>query len=223
MISELNVAQGRTGGRNFINALPIIQYAAKYAESLEIQLPSDDYYKEYWSSRYETFERMSRYATVLSVIEKERSAIGEVLDTIRLVLHAAEYDTQELTEALSNYCTDLTNLLKTLKGFLAPEAAFEDLAKRKVFAERKGVWATAVKDAQVIADGEDTLQVLLFDSKNLLEAKESLVIAAQYLARVEQEVNKQLAFIEQTGDPDMLQESLIQALNSIADLKAEQA
>jgi hypothetical protein len=209
------------GGRNFINALPLIQQAAKNGNTVGIELPPDDYYKEYWSSRYETFERMSRYATVLSVIEKERSAIGEVLDTIRMVLHAAEYDTQELTEALSNYCTDLTSLLKTLKGFLAPDAAFEDLAKRKVFAERKGVWVTAVKDAQVIADGEDPLQVLIFDSENLLEAKESLLIASQYLTRVEHEVNKQLAFIEQTGDPDTLQESMIQALNSIADLKTE--
>jgi hypothetical protein len=220
-ISELNVAQGRTGGRNFINALPIIQYATKYAESLEILLPGDNYYKEYWSSRYETFERMSRYSNILSVIEKERSAISEVLDTIRMVLHAAEYDTQELTEALSNYCTDLTNLLKTLKGFLAPDAAFEDLVKRKVFAERKGVWATAVKDAQIIADGDDPFQIIHFDSKNLLEAKESLIIASQYLTRVEQEVNKQLAFIEQTGDPDTLQESMIQALSNIADLKTE--
>jgi hypothetical protein len=220
-ISELNVAQGRTGGRNFINALPIIQNAAKYAESLEIQLPNADYYTEYWSSRYETFERMSRYSTIHSVIEKERSAIGEVLDTVKMILHAAEYDTKELTEALSNYCTDLTNLLKTLKGFLAPDAAFEDLSKRKVFAERKGVWATAVKDAQIIAAGEDPFQILLFDSKNLLEAKESLVIASQYLTRVEQEVNKQLAFIEQTGDPDTLQESMIQALNCIVELKSE--
>jgi hypothetical protein len=164
---------------------------------------------------------MSRYSTIQSAIEKERSAIGEVLDTVRMVLHAAEYDTKELTDALSNYCSDLTNLLKTLKGFLAPDAAFEDLSKRKVFVERKGVWATAVKDAQIIAAGEDPFQILLFDSKNLLEAKESLVIASQYLARVEQEVNKQLAFIEQTGDPDTLQESMIQALNNIVELKAE--
>lgn len=158
---------------------------------------------------------------MLSAIEKERYAISEVLETITMVLHASQYDTKELTEALSNYCTDLTNLLKPLKGFLAPDAAFEDLAKRKVFAERKGVWATAVKDAQVTANGKDPLQILLFDSKTLLEAKESLVVASQYLTRVEQEVNKQLAFIEQTGDPDSLQASLIQALNSIAELKIE--
>lgn len=221
VISELNVAQGRTGGRNFINGLPIIQHAAKYAESPGIQVPPDDYYSDYWSSRYQTFERMSRYANMLSVIEKERSAIGDVLDTIRVVLHAAEYDTQQLTEALSNYCTDLANLLKTLKGFLAPDAGFDDLIRRRVFVERRGVWATAVKDAQIVADGNDPLQVLLFDSKTLLEAKESLILSSQYLSRVEHEVDKQLAFIAQTGDTDTLQESMIQALDAIAALENE--
>ena len=221
VISELNVAQGRTGGRNFINALPILQYAAKYAERLEIRLPGDDYYDDHWSSRYEIFGRMSRYDNVLSVIEEERSAIGEVLGAIRMILQAAEYNTQELTEALTDYCTDLTNLLKTMRGFLAPDPASEELIRKKVFAERKGVWATAVKEAQVITRGEDPLQILLFDSKNLLEARDSMITASQYLARVEQEVNKQLAFIEQTGDPDTLQESLIQSLNNIADLKTK--
>src|ERR1051326_4919722 len=43
VISELNVAQGRTGGRNFINALPLVQQAARYDKKFVIHFPTDKY------------------------------------------------------------------------------------------------------------------------------------------------------------------------------------
>ena len=164
---------------------------------------------------------MTRYSNLLLTLEKERAAIAEIIDAIRMVLHAAQYDTRELPEALTNYCTDLVDLLnasKTTHVYVPQDAAFEDLVKRKVFAERKAVWSTAVKNAQVVADGEDPVQVLLFDSKTLLEAQDSLAIATQHLARIERVVDEQLAFIEQEGDPDKLKESMLQALKAIVDL-----
>ena len=221
VVSELNVAQGRTGGRNFINTLPLIQEAGRYDQSIGIQLPGEDYHAEYWSSRFEIFERMTRYSNLLMTLEKERGAIAETVDAIKMVLRAAQYDTRELPEALTNYCTDLVDLLnasKTTHVYVPQDAAFEDLVKRKVFAERKGVWATAVKNAQVVVDGEDPVQVLLFDSKTLLEARHSLAIATQHLSRIERVVDEQLAFIEQEGDPDMLKESMLRALKAIVDL-----
>jgi hypothetical protein len=221
VVSELNVAQGRTGGRNFINTLPLIQEAGRYDGSIGIQLPGEDYHAEYWSSRFEIFERMTRYSNLLITLEKERAAIAETVDAIRMVLHAAQYGTRELPDALTSYCTDLVDLLNASKithVYVPQDAAFEDLVKRKVFGERKGVWATALKNAQVVADGEDPMQVLLFDSKTLLEARESLAIATQHLARIERVVDEQLAFIEQEGDPDALKESMLQALKAIVDL-----
>lgn len=221
IISELNVPQGRTGGRNFINALPLIQQAAKNGNTVGIELPPEDYYKEYWSSRYDTFERMSQYSNLVSALEQERAAIGDVIDSIRLIVKSAEYDTQDLPEALIYFCTDLAevyNAQKTTQVFVPPDPTFEDLAKRNVFSERKGVWATAVKNAQAVAESEDPLQVLLFDAQTLLEVRDSLAAASQYLARVEREVEDQLAYIEQEGDPDTLKETMIQALDGIANL-----
>lgn len=221
VISELNVPQGRTGGRNFINALPLLQQAAKYGNAIGIELPPEDYYKEYWSSRYDTFERMAQYANLVSALEEERGAIGDVMDSIRLIVKSAEYDAQDLPEALINFCTDLTevyNAQKTTQVFVPPDPAFEDLARRKVFSERKAVWATALKNAQAVAEGDDPLQVLLFDAQNLLEVRDSLAAASQYLARLEKEVEAQLAYIEQEGDPDALKEAMIEALDGIANL-----
>ena len=221
VISELNVPQGRKGGRNFINVLPLIQQAAKNGNTVAIELPPDDYYNEYWSSRYDTFERMSRYSNLVSVLDQERAAIGDVVDSIMLIVKAAEYDTDDLPEALINFCTDLTevyNAQKTTQVFVPPDSTFEDLARRKVFTERKAVWATALKNAQAVANSEDPLQVLLFDAQTLLEARDSLAAASQYLSRVEREVEAQLAYIEQEGDPDTLKEAMLQALDGIANL-----
>jgi len=220
LVSELNVPQGRGLSKKFFDPLPLVRFATEFLGNVSIHLPTEDYYKDYWSSRYSIFERMSRYSDLLPTLERERDAIGDLLDTIRMILNAADYDTQALPETLQNYCTDLADVIKAQKatGQHLPDTKFDVLRNSNIFTERKAVWATAVKQAQVLVSNDDPLQVLLFDSKALIEARDSLVIASDYLTRLEKLIDDQLKHIEQEGDPDLLTASMLSELESIINM-----
>lgn len=223
LLQELDAPQGRTGGIKFINPLPIIQGVAVYTGDPQLSPPRDDYYKGFWQTRYLLFQKTGKYAEFAAMLDQERAAIADLAEGITWLLRSAGYNNINVSEALLNYCIDLTSAIQAQKkaGFFLPDSAFDELNNRKIFVERKEVWATAIRQAQEVAESADLMPVLLFDPKNLKEASDCLEIAAKYYLRLEKEVEVKLRHIEQEGDPDQLAAELLQSLEAIAGITAD--
>lgn len=216
LTNEVNVPQGRTGGINFINAVPILTAALDFATAPKIQILSDDYFQRFWKSRYSTFQSKSRYANFAEALRAERATIGEVLENIELGLRGFGYDTDNLPDALAAFCADLIDLLKTQTEAKEtyPYTPFDELG-RKVFVNREEVWQTAVKRAQILVADEDIIQTLTFNPQPLKEAENALSIAFDYVSRVENYVKNRLQNFEQEGDPDLLKAAIFESLENI--------
>lgn len=221
LMNELNVPQGRTGGINFINAVPALTAALDFAAAPKIQIPSDDYFQRFWKSRYSTFQSKSRYANFAEALRAERAAIGEVLETIELGLRGFGYDTENLPDTLAAFCSDLIDLLKTQTEAKEtyPYTPFDELG-RGTFANRKDVWQTAVKRAQIVVADEDVIQTLTFNPQTLKEAENALSIAFDYVSRVENYVKNRLQNFEQEGDPDLLKAAIFESLENIEQMRS---
>lgn len=220
--SELNVPQGRTGGINFINAIPAIYAALDFAAAPKIQIPPSDYFQGFWKGRYQIFQAKSKYADFAAALQAERDAIGDVVDEIAGLLRSVEYDTENLPDAVVAFCNDLNELVKaqTEAKMPNPDEWFDDLKKKKVFVERKDVWRTAVKNAQEVVNDTELMSVLRFNPQILKEAEESIKIAVRYVSIIEKDVENRRRHFEQEGDPDVLAESLLGSLEKIEAMRS---
>jgi hypothetical protein len=220
IMSELNVPQGRTGGINFINSVPVLKAALDFAAQPKIEIPGEDYFQSYWKSRFSVLQNKNKYSNFVTALEAERSAIDEVVRNIRFNLRRVGYNTDQLHDAISEFCSDLNDLLITQKEAKTfyPYDPFDRLMKDKIFTERKNVWRTAVKNAEEVAAGDDLMQVMKFDSQNLVEVDRSLAIALEYIAIIEKDIETQNENLNKEGDPLLLEENLLKTLEEIENL-----
>ncbi|MBS1807639.1 MAG: hypothetical protein JST84_05550 [Acidobacteria bacterium] len=218
LLTEVNVPQGRRAREiNFINPLPIIQEVIAYTSDPKITPPGNEYNKDFWQTRYAVFEKADKYAELATALDQEKAAINNLVEGIILSLRSAGYNTGNISEALTNYCADLTEVIQALRkaNFPVPDKDFDELG-RKVFVERQEVWVTAITKAQDVTKAEDLMSVLLFNPKNLKEASDCLEIAEKYRSVLEKVVEVKLRHIEQEGDPDQLAAELLQSLEAMA-------
>ena len=219
--SELNVPQGRTGGLNFINPIPVLKAALDFAAEPKIEIPGEDYFKTPWKSRFSVFQNKNRYANFAVVLEAERKAIDEMVGSIRFNLRSVGYNTDQLPDAIGEFCFDLNELIKsqTEAKMPHPYPPFDELKANKVYTERKDVWRTAVKNAEELAAGNDLMQVIKFDSRNLVEADRSLAIALDYISIIERDIETQNENFNKENDPLLLEENLLKTLEEIENLQ----
>lgn len=220
--SELNVPQGRTGGINFINAIPALSAALDFANEPKIQIPNSDYIQGFWKGRYQIFQNKGKYADIADALQAEREAIAEVVDKIDDLLRSVEYETENLPDAVIEFCNDLSELVKAQTDARMPHPfqPFDELKTKKAFVERKDVWRTAVKTAQEVVADSELMSVLRFNPQNLKEAEESLAIAVLYVSHVEKDVLNRRSHFEKEGDPDILAESLLNSLEKIESMRS---
>ena len=216
LANELNVPQGRTGGINFINAIPALTAALSFAAAPDIQIPSDDYFQRFWKSRYAIFQNKAKYTNFLDALQAERAALDETVESIKSALKRLDYDT-ETQDVLTAFCEDFIELLKAQVDAKETEyfAPLNDLGGAKFFASRKEVWQTAFKRAQTVVADEDAIQTLTFNPQTLEEAKNSVLIALDYISRVDNYVSSRLQQFEDEGDPDLLRTALLDSLEKI--------
>lgn len=220
LLKELNIAQGRTGGINFIDPLIIIKTASKFLEELSVLPPAEGYFGDFWQTRYSSLDDMSEFTGLASILEQEKQAVRERLESVKTILLQAGYDVSNLPGALDAYCTDLSELINTQRkaGLYIPDVTFDELWKERVFSERRNAWGRSLERAQADTDAGGAVQVLLFDPRGLDEAKVALSVADEYTALLEEQVEEKLKHIEQDGDPDQLSKSLLGTLQEIAGL-----
>lgn len=217
MLNELNVQQGRSSGINFINAIPALNAALGFASNAKIEIPGDEYFQSYWKSRFGIFQNKSRYNNFAETLAAEREAIAEVINNISFNLRSVDYNTDNLPDALSEFCSDLNELVKaqTDAKMPYPYPPFDELKTKKVFADKKDVWRTAVKNAQELIVSNEIMSVLRFSPRNLKEADTAIEIATKYISLVEKDVAFHQERFEKEGDPDELSAKLLDSLGKI--------
>jgi UDP-2,3-diacylglucosamine pyrophosphatase LpxH len=220
--NELNVPQGRSGGINFINAVPAINAALDFANNARIEIPGEEYLQSYWKSRFGIFQNKGRYNNFAEALAAEREAIAEVVNNISFNLRSVEYETDNLPEALSEFCSDLNELVKaqTDAKMPYPYQPFEELKAKKVFSEKKDVWRTAVKTAQEVISSNEIMSVLRFSPQNLKEAETAIDTATKYISLVEKDVAFHQERFEKEGDPDELTANLLSSLEKIEAMRS---
>jgi hypothetical protein len=218
LLEELSVPQGRTGGINFIDAKPIFKIAAEFLRDPQLETLGEEYFKDFWQTRYTALTKLEELGRLDMVAEVERQAIQDRLRTLQERLEAAEYTASPLPERITAYCADLVRVLQAQEeaGVDIPATEFDQLRRKKVFQERAGAWSRAVAAAQEAVDATDALDVLLFDPAMLEEADASLALAEKYVNALEKLAEDELAHISRAGDPDELAASLLGHLESIS-------
>ena len=63
LFNELSIPQGRTGGINFINPLPIVESVNRLF-NMPFAPPGSEYFTSFWQSRYAALDHMNQYVTL---------------------------------------------------------------------------------------------------------------------------------------------------------------
>jgi hypothetical protein len=223
--SELSVVQGRTGGINFINPLPVIETATEFQKQLRVAPIAEGYFDSFWKTRY--FDGLSgglqTYSSLLDILNEERIEVGKLVESVQQILMNAGFDKTDLKASIVAFCQGIEQLVETRKAssFTLPHAEFDDLIKRGVFSELKQRWGFAVEKASRVAASPDHFGILLFDPHLLKTAVEAFTVVDSYLKFLDHELSLQEEAVKEGGDPKELERCLLDSLGKIADL-AEQ-
>jgi hypothetical protein len=217
LIKELAVLQGRGGGDNFIDPLPVLEGAKTFSDDPTVEALPEGYFSQFWQSRYAPLEKLDGLAPLEHVANVERAAIEDRLRTLTTALNEDGYESAD-GEAIQAYCTDLLGMLGAQKQaeIVIPDEDFDALRNRKVFHERSTVWARAVDQGHKSVKEEQPIDVLLFDPAPLQEVVSALDVARRFIDKLEKHVEDQLDHIEKEGDPDQITEILLADLARLA-------
>lgn len=219
--SELSIVQGRTGGINFIDPIPVIEAATAFQKEPTVESVADDYFQSYWITRYVDGLRggLQPYAKLVEVLEEERTEVGKLVEFGTQMLADAGFDTTDVKSAFAVFCQDLEQLVEVRKkNFPWPHAEFDELFKSGVFSEHRQRWGFALEKGARVASSTDLYDILLFDPQHLKSAVDALTVVAAYIGQLHRELSLQEATVKEGGDPKELERGLLDALGTIADL-----
>lgn len=220
IINELAVTQGRSGGAHFINPLPILDAAAKFAKEVSIEALSTDYFKSYWKTRYVALNGVQAYGNLLEILEKERDEVRKLVDEAVSALKTFGYETSNVREAIKAFCSDLSELkkVKTETKFYLPDEAFDALFSRETFGAEAVQWGQVLEAGRKASESKSHLDILVYEPKVLRDAIAAVRVAETHLKRLQTELKDEDAHQSVEGDPLKLQATLLDALDSLAGL-----
>jgi hypothetical protein len=220
VLAELAVIQGRTGGQNFIDPLPVLDAAQAFAKEPRVQALAPEYFKGYWKTRYFPLSALPAYANLPEILEAERAEVKSLVTQVCGALEAFGYDPVSPKEAMKSFVTELVEVMtaKSDTKFYLPDEAFDTRFKRETAAAEAAPWGQAVEAGRKVADAKGLLEVLLYDSKTLREAAEAVRVAQAHLVRLQKELAEQDRHQSVEGDPLELEKELLQALETLAGL-----
>lgn len=221
VISEIMVPQGRSGGGNFIDPIPIVDFARDFADNPQIDQLDDAYFAGHLKSRYECLRGANAYSDLTTVLEAERSAIKDVADEISFELRALGIASDDLRESVAEFCKmsiALSTAVVESNLYISGVDAFQQFIKAGAFTNRCDVWITAARSASEIADSDSVEKVLTFVPNNLLELKEAVFATSFYVGRVGLEAEKIIDDIVSDGDPDDYLKAVKDSLEQIKKL-----
>lgn len=220
VIAELAVLQGRTGGQNFIDPVPILAAAGAFTKEPRIQSLSPDYFRGYWKTRYFALSGLPAYANLPQVLEAERTAVAALITRLSQALTGFGYEPSGPKEAMKSFCTDLAELMKAKADtkFDLPDEAFDTLFRRETVVAAASRWGQAMEVGTRVAQSKGLYEVMLYDPRLLQDAAAAIAVAEAHVGRLEKELADQDRHQAVEGDPLELQAALLQALDALAEL-----
>lgn len=219
-ISELSSPQGRRGDREgpvFLDPTPIIANARSFVESLKFEALDQNYFTGHLATRYDALMVSDSYSQLTDVIEHERDAIENKLESIIFELRALGINTDDVSAAVIEFCILVPQLNELAKkaSIIVIDREFEDCLKQGIFTGRRDVWATALRQASELRSSENLERILLFDPTRLLDFHRTLGIVSAYAEKIERDADKILDGFGADGDPDVLMTGIIDSLEAI--------
>jgi hypothetical protein len=215
LLNELNVSQGPGGGINFIDPSRVLDLLLPAGlEALDLNPLPGVYFSGYWKSRYQPLNDLPRSHRLGATIERKRIAIQTELAGVQTAMMDAGTEGETLPNRVKEYCSQFVQLLAVQDDVVPlPDVEFDRV--RPLLATRAAAWATAIGGAMESA-ASSTTAILALDPTPFKEAVDAIASAQRYFARLEREVAKQEAAVTTNGDPDLLREELLEALEAIA-------
>ncbi len=220
VIAELAVIQGRTGGQNFIDPVPILAAAGAFAKEPKVQHLSPEYFRGYWKTRYLPLAGLPAYANLPHILEAERTAVAAIVTRLSQAVTSFGYDPSGPKEAMKSFCADLVELMKVKADtkFYLPDEAFDTLCRRETVVADASRWGQAFEVATRVAQAKGLFEILLYDPKLLQVAAAAIAMAEAHAGRLERELAVQDRHQSVEGDPLELQAALLTALDTLAGL-----
>ncbi len=221
VVSEIMVPQGRGGSGNFVDPVPIIDFARDFADKPRIDRLDEAYFEGHLKSRYESLRGANAFSDLTTVLEEERSAIRDVIDGITFEFRALGIATDELRVSVAEFCRLSIALSKAVTDsnlYISGAVEFQQLVSASAFTTRSDVWMTAIRSASEVADSDSPERVLTFSPNNLLELQEAVSATTAYVERVGLEADKVISDIVSDGDSDDYLNALKSSLEQIAKL-----
>jgi hypothetical protein len=223
--SELSIVQGRTGGINYIDPLPVIECAIAFQKQPAVEPVEEAYFQSYWITRYVDGLQggLQPYSRLSDVLEEERTEIGKLVHAATQILAGVGFETSDLKSAFVLCCQELEQLVEVRKkNFPWPHAEFDALYKQGVFSENRQRWGFALEKAARVAVSTDLYDILLFDPEYLKAGVDALTVVAAYISQLDHELSLQEAEVRKGGDPRKLECELLDTLGAVAELAQQE-
>jgi hypothetical protein len=220
VLAELAVIQGRTGGQNFIDPLPVLEAAGAFTKDAKVQALVPEYFKGYWKTRYFSLSALPTYAKLPEILEAERAEVQTLVLQVCQALEGFGYDPAAPKESMKSFIADLVELMKAKADtkFYLPDEAFDPLFRRETIAADASPWGQAVEAGRKLAEAKGLFDVLLYDPKVLRDAAAAVRVAGAHLVRLQKELAEQDRHQSVEGDPLELEKALLQALETLSAL-----
>jgi hypothetical protein len=179
---------------------------------------SEEYSRDFASARYAS---LASLPVVAPFWEEERKALQDLRDTVLSLLG----DPGDATEALTQYCQELTGIKKFQSqkdvDFIFPYEEFDPLWRERLYTQRLEVWCTELRRSQETLAAESPVALAVYAPEVLEQLKTALAAAEHYLDALETQLRRRLDAVTEDGDPDELLGRLTTALGEIIKLSAD--
>lgn len=216
LLDQIGVPQGKGGGNNFIDPLPLLKAARAFLAHPRLSSLPSTYLQGHFKPIYSDAASVAPGEQSLAAcFEDEREEVRSQVARIRDVIDRAGLPTNPLSKSARSYAEQLVALARALDGIGMSVGPRDFETFRAAFAAPNG-WLGGVLSAERCLASEELEQWLVFDPAPLSQASVAFAAARQWIESVEREVTAAEAPLKAGGDPDELAAELRQTLSGIA-------
>ncbi|VTS08024.1 AAA family ATPase [Tuwongella immobilis] len=215
---ELEVPQGRTGEVNFIDPRPLLAVIEPLRKDLSIGRLDDAYFSDFWENRFTRLGKTERYGELSTALAEERAEIGRIAGEVKEKLEAWGYPASDSAGALRAFLSDFAEVheARKISNVIVSDSEFESLQRSQHLTRRVEIWGKALTEAGSVASGTDSIEVLTFDPRELLDLHSAVRILNNFLTRLEKEVSDTEVDLAVDGDPEAIKTQLLSTLDQLA-------
>lgn len=197
IVQETGAGQGTAVPSDFINAAPVLEALEGFMKKGSVEPPSDTVKENFWKSRFVAVSKLASYGDLRDVLSGEREKLTEIVEAANAFLKGCGFPQGDIEQSLQSCIKQFIEIVElqqkhdVLPLHLSEE--FESVWQSRVLHTKAKEWATALVEAKELAHGKESIELLAFDSRSLVEFSKVLQIVEHYVALVERELKKEEA------------------------------